>query len=282
MVSKVHRITEISLGSEAEASKLARALAPFLPLLQPGEARPVIDKVCIWFESCRSGIEAAIHRQVHFCAPEEPVHHTLFGSSCLVELRALAFDFPFDPKRFNPNRIFGQLLVQEKKEGLVRVVNLSLYRFILVRAIMEQSLRGRDEFLATGDPRKLRCYRQDLERAFEDMGCVFQVQKIGEKVIGEIRDYMRFMNRELARMGLPKLLKGDLRKGYWPDTHPDNIRTTQAPAFAFTALGKEVRSPFAESAEPRRIAKQPERDIRGNDARYGRTTDKKPREREKF
>jgi len=124
--------------------------------------------------------------------------------------------------RISPKKPVGQLTVTAE-DGESVVINLPLYRYLCMHALVMRSIEASSTLLSKDALGAVRCTRDDLERMFFQFGERHHFVQASEMAAPQIVDFVQLTKSELKKFGVHHLIAGRLNTGFYLDTLPRNI-----------------------------------------------------------
>ncbi len=129
----------------------------------------------------------------------------------------------------NEKHTAGQLVVAAPTGKRLIAVNVSYNIYPLVHTVVLRCTKVTEAELASLGPCALRVGADELYPVYEAFGEQWGSEKIGETDSKDFNGYARILNKDLAAAGLPSLLRGTSKHGFWPDTLPSLVSFLPAP-----------------------------------------------------
>ncbi len=133
-------------------------------------------------------------------------------------------EFMLDSEKIMPKKTVGQLAVFDS-DGVKRLalLNLSLYRYLCIFALLDKKLKSSD-----GDEASAVCRPEDFERIFFEFGEKFDHEEASGKAAPEVMKFLEPTISEMAQRGI-SLIRGRLPRGYWLDSPRSQVRFVGSP-----------------------------------------------------
>lgn len=173
-----------------------------------------LNGLVLLYDECPDTGTSALPRLRRVSAVKET---SLFSTEYRVELHQFGLTTELSPKKSA-----GQLAVTPE-DGETVVINLPLYRYLCMHALVSKGLHASSLELSERGPRAITCTRDDLEETFYRFGESYDFVQASEMAAEQIVDFVQLIKSELKKFGVRDFIAGRLNTGFYLNTSPQNV-----------------------------------------------------------